>query len=410
MASGSSSVPIIGRGTVTFLGPNGDIFRLADCLHIPQLRQGLIGGTRLLRRGFVTSLTTPTTFEISRGSQVDFRGSLPPDSNLMAVNVRCYPSPAAYQADTDDARTLHLRLGHPNPRYLKSMIGNESAEGLSKHLYIPTTLPCNSCGLAKGRKLPHSSTRTRAIAPLENIHLDLSGIIRTSALCGSIYFILFTDDLTSYRHVAGMTSKDADTAFEKIGHYIALVERQCDRSVKKITLDNGSEFINHLLVPHCHTAGIYLRTTAAYMPTENGVAERSNLTIVSKARAMMIHANIPIRFWLHAIKAAVYLINRTVTSSLLTGQTPYELWYHRKPDLSHIRKFGCSCTALIHKELRQGKFAQVLMRDVLIGHTEHNHNYIIFLPETNTIVTTHLASFQEHIFPFRQLKPFDISQ
>lgn len=49
------------------------------------------------------------------------------------------------------------------------------------------------------------------------------------------------------------------------------------------------------------------------------------------------------------------------------------------------------------------------MRDVLIGHTEHNHNYIIFLPETNTIVTTHLASFQEHIFPFRQLKPFDIS-
>lgn len=206
-----------------------------------------------------------------------------------------------------------------------------------------------------------------------------------------------------------MASKLAKAAFQKVNHYVALAEQHCNEHLKKITLDNGSEFINHLLVPYCEHASIYLQTTASHTPAENGVAERSNLTIVSKARTMMVHANLPIRFWLYTIKEAVYLSNQTVTSLLPTGMTPSDMWHKRKPDVAHIRTFGCQCSALIQKELRHGKFSQVAMSGVLVGHTDHNHNYIKFLPETNTVVTTHHASFQETTFPFRRLRQFDIS-
>lgn len=412
LADGSSTLPIVGTGSVTFTGPNKTLFKLENCLHVPGLRHSLIGGTKLLRLGFVTSMTSPSTFQVAKAGQVAFEGSLTESSNLLTVKVRPInlPSTSIARACTDNAMLLHRRLGHPNPRYLNDTVNRGTVGGDKGHkIIIPSSLPCNACDLSKGHKIPHSHTRTRAAHPLDNIHLDLSGIIRTSALCGSTYYILFTDDHTSYRHVSGMPSKNAEAVFEKITQYIALVERQCDRHVKRFTLDNGSEFFNHLLVPYCTSKGIILRPTAPYTPEENGVAERSNRTVVSKARAMMIEANMPIRFWLHAVKTAIYLMNRTVSSTLESGVTPYEMWHGSKPDISHIRVFGCLCSILTRKEIRQGKFAPVSKSAILIGYAEQNRNYIVFIPENNTILTSHDVTFREDTFPFHRLKSFDIS-
>lgn len=412
LAGGDSTLPIIGIGHVTFSGPYNTTFRLENCLHIPGLRKSLIGGTRLLRLGFITTLINPTTFQVTREGDIAFEGLLQPNSNLLTVKVRPILSPSASVArpHSDTALLLHRRLGHPNLRCLTETVTKGVAGGnWPHHNTIPTILPCNACDLAKGHKVPHNHTRLRAAHTLDNVHLDLSGIIRTSALCGSTYFILFTDDHTSYRHVAGLITKTAPATFEKITQYVALTERQSERKLKRLTLDNGSEFVNHLLVPYCEKKGITLRLTAPYTPEENGVAERSNRTVVSKARALMIDANLPVRFWLYAVKAAVYLINRTTTSTLPTGMTPYEKWFGSKPDISHIRVFGCLFSVLIRKELRHGKFSPVSRSAILIGYAEQNRNYIVFIPETNNILTSHDVSFQEDTFPFCQLQSFDIS-
>ena len=52
------------------------------------------------------------------------------------------------------------------------------------------------------------------------------------------------------------------------------------------------------------------------------------------------------QYWAEAVATATYLRNRLLTRSL-KNKTPYERWFDRKPDLSHVRVFGCMCYAYI---------------------------------------------------------------
>ena len=87
--------------------------------------------------------------------------------------------------------------------------------------------------------------------------------------------------------------------------------------------------------------GIKHQLTIAYTPEQNGVAERMNRSLMESARAMISHANLPNSFWAEAVATAVYLRNRSESSALKEDLTPYEIWYGRKHDVSHLRVFGC---------------------------------------------------------------------
>ena len=59
------------------------------------------------------------------------------------------------------------------------------------------------------------------------------------------------------------------------------------------------------------------------------------------AKSMLIHAKLPNLLWAEAVSTASYLRNRMVTTALQSKFTPYQLWFGKKPDLRHIRAFGC---------------------------------------------------------------------
>ena len=50
-----------------------------------------------------------------------------------------------------------------------------------------------------------------------------------------------------------------------------------------------------------------------------------NRTIMQRARCVRLHAQLPLPFWLDAVKTVVYLINRG-PSSTLDGGIPKEAW------------------------------------------------------------------------------------
>ena len=64
---------------------------------------------------------------------------------------------------------------------------------------------------------------------------------------------------------------------------------------------------------------------------------------------MLSHAGLGNMYWAEAVATATYLRNRMVSTALKIGETPYLLWYGRsyllwygeKPNLKHIRVFGC---------------------------------------------------------------------
>jgi hypothetical protein len=67
--------------------------------------------------------------------------------------------------------------------------------------------------------------------------------------------------------------------------------------------------------------GIPKEQSVAYTPEQNGPAERSGGVITVRARAMRIEARLLEDLWPEAMKASVYIINRSPTRTL-DGMTP----------------------------------------------------------------------------------------
>lgn len=68
--------------------------------------------------------------------------------------------------------------------------------------------------------------------------------------------------------------------------------------------------------------------------------ERRNRTVVEMTRSCLKEMNLPSKMWGEAVRNSVYILNRVPTRAL-TGQTPYEAWYERKPNLTYVHVFGC---------------------------------------------------------------------
>jgi hypothetical protein len=63
-------------------------------------------------------------------------------------------------------------------------------------------------------------------------------------------------------------------------------------------------------------------------------------TLHKIARAMLNEKNLPNYFWAEAVTTIVYIMNRTPTTTV-HGMTLKEKFTSKKPDVSHLRVFGC---------------------------------------------------------------------
>ena len=72
----------------------------------------------------------------------------------------------------------------------------------------------------------------------------------------------------------------------------ALVENQTRRNIKKLTTDNGLEFVESEFEEFCTINGIARHKTLVGKPQQNGVAERINRTLLEKARCMLSNAGL----------------------------------------------------------------------------------------------------------------------
>ena len=85
--------------------------------------------------------------------------------------------------------------------------------------------------------------------------------------------------------------------------------------------------------------GIISQLTSPATHQHNGVVERRNRTLLDMVHSMMSMSELPISFWGYALETVVYLLNRVPTK--LVPSTPYELWTGKKPNLNHLKIWGC---------------------------------------------------------------------
>ena len=65
-----------------------------------------------------------------------------------------------------------------------------------------------------------------------------------------------------------------------------------------------------------------------------------NRYIVEVAHALMNEKNMPNYYWVEVVATAMYTMNRTPIVAM-HGVTPTKKFTKRKPDLSHLKVFGC---------------------------------------------------------------------
>src|SRR6185503_2316283 len=112
-----------------------------------------------------------------------------------------------------------------------------------------------------------------------------------------------------------------------------MIERQTEKKVKVFRTDNGGELCSDAFDDYCKKEDIVRHHTIPYTPQQNGVAERMNRTIISKARCMLSNGRMSKHFWAEAANTACYLINWS-PSIPLNKKTPIEVWSGTPADYS----------------------------------------------------------------------------
>lgn len=97
--------------------------------------------------------------------------------------------------------------------------------------------------------------------------------------------------------------------------------------------------------------------TAPYTSSQNGKAERTIQNTEQLMRALLTQAQLPITFWPYAVRTASYILKHTAVGPKINGKptTPEEVWTKRKPDIGHMRVWGCKCYAHIPDAKRLSK-------------------------------------------------------
>jgi len=299
------------------------------------------------------------------------------------------PSTRAFTCkEYTDSELWHKRLGHLNRNGMK-LLRDKHAEGLKFN--NPSDEPCITCLKGKQQRQPFKASKRRAKNLLELVHTDLCGPMETRSIGGSKFFMTIIDDYS--RKIFIYFLKTKDQALECFKDFKASSEIETGHKVKCVRSDNGKEYINKNFSTYLRTHGIRHQTTIPYTPEQNGVAERANRTIVEKARCLLGEANLDKKFWAEASATAVYLANRSPTKSL-QFKTPEEMWTSKKPNLKHLRIFGCKAMAHIPTEKRQ-KWDQKSRECIFVGYLENSKGYRLFDIKTNKVFKSRDVIFLE---------------
>ena len=298
-----SDIQIINGGYVSFAGgekgkitqkgtvSNG-MLKFDNVNFVPELKHSLLSVSQICDKGFSTHFTgkeclilkpgvvIPDEWVLVRSERKDNAYIIDMNQNI-PENVTCLFSNLSIQ----NAILWHRRLGHANAKNLNRLAKNDLVRDLPIKDFI-TLEKCVACAQGKHHRKPHKPKLFNSIDTLlQLLHMDLFGPVGVLSINRSSYCLVITDDYSRFSWVFFLSNK-SETA-ELIKRFVVLMENQTNERVKGIRCDNGTEFKNAILDLFCAERGIQRQYSAPRTPTQNGVAERRNRTLIEAARTML---------------------------------------------------------------------------------------------------------------------------
>lgn len=386
---------VVGEGTVSLNTrlSDGSIrkCRMRDVLYIPALTYNLLSVPKAAERGNMTKFS-------DKGCEI-----LDANQKMIGRGIKC--GSLYYldcQARLEAHATLkgtreslwHRRYGHLGVQSLQKL----AREGLVKGLtYNPSKGVefCETCVGGKHKTTPFQASESqRAVKPLDLVHSDVCGKLNTRSRGGAEYFLTFIDDCTRYIWVYLLKHKsEVVKCFQT---WKARVENESGRKVNTLRSDNGGEYTSATFEELLAMDGIRHERTIPKTPQQNGVAERMNRTLMEMVRSMLLGSKLSQNFWGEALSTAVYLRNRSPTK-VLAKMTPYEAWFKEKPQVGHLRVFGCEAYAHIPKDERR-KLDPKAGKCIMLGYGAETKGYRLYCPSDNKVIFSRDVVFREGDF------------
>ncbi len=134
-------------------------------------------------------------------------------------------------------------------------------------------------------------------------------------------------------------------------YFIEWLERTTGCKVLVVHCDGAREFVmghvaEYLRMKGHSDSGRVPRTHISRWASLSGISG----TTADGGAALLADSGLPGHYWGFAYLVNRYVRNRTPSSVLEAGKTPFEEIYKKKPNLSNLRVFGCFCYPAITKE------------------------------------------------------------
>ncbi|UZJ57454.1 hypothetical protein CBS101457_006774 [Exobasidium rhododendri] len=403
--AGGGELPIIGRGTVKIRCRIEDnkynVIELKNVAYCPGIKVNLLSLERVQENPDIIVELSKKGGEIRHKSGTIICRGIRNNKNTTLDGTVIKQERANVVSHKESAQLWHNRLGHIGVSTMKDTA--KVSKGMDhldeKDFKELSTTTCNECMIGKQSRQPFRQSTTVTTKPLQLIHSDLVGKMQVNTYDGKGYVFVMIDDYTKMTFVALLERKSE--AFEYFQRWRTAVELQWEAKVKILRTDGGGEYCNQAFRNYLSTHGIQHETTNRYTPQQNGVAERSNLTLFNMVRAMLAKAKCDKNLWGEAVRFAANVKNVT-SSTTIPGKTPYELWTGSKADLTDLKTFGCTAYAQIPVELRQ-KLDDRSKKLVYVGKTPGTKGHRLIDPATMKIIQSRDVLFDESEFPFIEL-------
>ncbi|KAF2893486.1 hypothetical protein ILUMI_12687 [Ignelater luminosus] len=229
----------------------------------------------------------------------------------------------------NNLKLWHGKFAHQNFKQLKKILKKHNIKYETDDNEF-----CEACIEGKRHREPFGESTSKIEDVCEMVRADLCRPMETSSIGGSKYFLLVKKHYSHYRFIYFLKRKTE--VKEKLIEFIEQAERETARKIKHLRTDNETEFINKEDESLLKKLGICHQLTVAYTPEQNGAIEREMKTTVKSARTLLKVKDLNESFWAEAENTAVYVINRTGTSTV-SNKTPYEVYYSDKNDVFCVR-------------------------------------------------------------------------
>lgn len=162
---------------------------------------------------------------------------------------------------------------------------------------------------------------------------------------------------------------------------------------KGVHSDNAKSF--SVMRHELEAMGIKLTTSSTYSPASYGLAESVNRTLLNKIRALLKEAKLLQLYRGEALQHAVYLHNRTVTSSS-DIRPPYKILLMTIPINSSNNKIWLCCIYACSQANCKTRLNNHAEKGCYLCNKNEPHRIQSF--KTNLVVETSYTSFEEGCF------------